>query len=68
MTNGKENPNMNKFKKAACTNIQVQANAPTPMHVAHMDGVPVITTMSLSFMECDIIIRQDHEEVGGQGY
>ena len=20
------------------------------------------------FMECDIIIRQDHEEVGGQGY
>ena len=68
MTNGKENPNMNKFKKAACTNIQVQANAPTPMHVAHMDGVPIITTLSLSFMECDIIIRQDHEEVGGQGY
>ena len=68
MTGKEENRNMNRFKKAACTNVQVQANATTPMHVAHLEGVPVITTMVLSFMEVDIVMREDHEKVGGQGY
>ena len=68
MTGKEKNRNMNQFKKAACTNIQVQANAPTPMHVAHQNGVPIITTMVLSFMEVDIIMREDHEKVKGQGF
>ena len=68
MTGKEENRNMNRFKKAACTNVQVQANATTPMHVAHLEGVPIITTMVLSFMEVDIVMREDHEKVGGQGY
>ena len=68
MTGKSKNRNMNQFKKAACTNIQVQANPATPMHVAHLEGVPVITTMVLSFMEVDIIMREDHEKTGGQGF
>ncbi len=68
MTGGSENKNMNKFKKAACVGIEVKANDGTDMHVAHDGGVPIITTMSLQFQEVDIITRQDHEKVGGQGY
>jgi len=67
-TGQEDNKNMNKFKKAACTNVQVQANSNTDMHVAHAGGVPIVTSMSLSFMEVDIITREDHEAVGGQGY
>ncbi len=68
MTGKGENKNMNRFKKAACTNVQVQANSSTPMHVAHDGGVPIITSLSLNFMEVDIITRKDHTDVGGQGY
>jgi hypothetical protein len=68
MTGGKENPNMNKFKKAACVGVTVQANPQTTMHVAHADGMPIETVMSLNFREVDIITREDHTNVGGQGY
>ena len=65
---GADNPNMNKFKKAALKNVTVQANPQTDMHVAHPGGVPVSTAMSLEFMEVDIITRQDHFAAGGQGF
>ena len=68
MSGGKENQFMNKFKRAACTSVTVQANTQTSMHVAHDQGVPVETVMSLSFREVDIITRQDHEAVMGQGF
>ena len=68
MTGQSVNKNMNRFKKAACTNVQVQANSPTPMHVAHLGGVPIITSLQLTFTEVDIITRKDHTDVGGQGY
>ena len=68
MSGRSENKNMNRFKKAACTNVQVQANQPTSMHVAHEGGVPIVTSIQLTFTEVDIITRQDHEKVGGQGY
>ena len=69
MTGGKPNPNMNKFKKAACTSVTIQANPQTSMHVAHEDGMPIETSMSLSFREVDIIVRGDHDENGAnQGY
>lgn len=68
MSGGQENPNMNKFKKAACTAVSVQANPQTSMHVAHVDGMPIETTMSLNFKEVDIITREDHTNAGGQGY
>ncbi len=68
MSGGQENKNMNKFKKAACTAVSVQANPQTSMHVAHLDGMPIETTMSLAFKEVDIITREDHINAGGQGY
>ena len=68
MTGGMENKNMNRFKKAACTSVTVQANPQTAMHVAFDDGMPVETVMALSFKEVDVITRQDHEEVQGQGF
>mgnify|MGYP003124890414 CR=1 FL=1 len=63
-----ENKNMNQFKKAACTSINVTANSQTEMHVAHEQGVPISTSLQLTFQEVDIITRQDHEAVQGQGY
>ena len=60
MSGSSVNRNMNEFKLAACTNVAVQANPQTPMHVAHFDGMPVVTGLQLSFMEVDIITREDH--------
>ena len=68
MTGGKPNPNMNKFKKAACVGVTVQANPQTSMHVAHDDGMPIETVMTLNFKEVNIITRKDHDEEGNQGY
>ena len=66
---GGENQFMNKFKPAACTNVAVVANQGTDMHVSHAsDGSPIQTSISLDFMEVEIITRKDHETAGGQGY
>ena len=65
---GGENQFMNKFKPAACTAVAVQANQGTDMHVSHVDGSPVQTTLTLDFMEVEIITRIDHQNAGGQGY
>ena len=66
---GEVNQFMNRFKPAACTAVAVQANQGTDMHVSHMtDGSPIQTSMSLNFMEVEIITRQDHIDKGGQGY
>lgn len=68
MTNGNENQNMNFFKKAVLTNIQVQANPSSDMHNSFSDGMPVITALSLAFQEVDIITREDHQSGGNQGF
>ena len=66
---GQDNPNMNKFKKAACVGVTVAANPQTTMHVAHEDGMPIETVMSLNFREVDIITRRDHQQGGrNQGF
>lgn len=62
------NPFMNKFKKAALTNVAVQANSTTDMHLAYVDDAPIITSLALSFMEVDIITRNDQQQAGGQGF
>lgn len=61
MTNGKKNMNMNQFKKCALTNISVQANPTSDLHQSFLDGMPVVTSMTLAFQEVDIIVREDHE-------
>lgn len=69
MTGGKPNQYMNAFKRAACMNVAVQNNQGMNMHMSFEDGMPIITTLSLSFMEVDVITRDDHEASGTQvGY
>jgi hypothetical protein len=61
MSNGKPNKNMNQFKRAACMSVAVQNNQGMNMHMSFNDGMPIVTTMALSFMEVDVITRNDHE-------
>ena len=68
MTGSGKNKSMNRFKRAALSAVAVQANRESEMHVAYDEGVPVSTTIGLSFQEVDVITREDHEDVGGQGY
>ena len=53
---------MNEFKRMACVDVAVQANASTNMHQSFVDGMPISTTLNLTFQEVDIITRNDHEE------
>ena len=64
-----KNKMMNAFKRAALSNISVQANPSSDMHASFADGMPVTTSIGLVFQEVDIITRQDHAESGTlQGY
>jgi len=62
MTGGSLNKNMNEFKVAALTNVTVQANPTQNMHMSFEDGMPVVTTLSLQFMEVDVVTRDDQEK------
>ena len=69
MSGGSLHQHMNVFKKAACTSVAVQANPSSDMHNSFVDGMPVVTQLSLSFQEVDIIVREDHENAGNlQGF
>lgn len=69
MSGGSLHPHMNVFKKAACTSVAVQANPSSDMHNAFTDGMPVVTQLSLTFQEVDIITRNDHMSAGNlQGF
>ena len=59
---------MNRFKPAALTDINVQANPDTNMHATYDDGTPIVTSLGLTFMETDVITSEDHKAAGGQGY
>ena len=66
---GTKNVHMNAFKRAALSNITVQANPSSDMHAAFSDGMPVTTSLGLVFQEVDIITREDHDSAGTlQGY
>lgn len=58
---------MNKFKRAALTKVSVQANPTTDMHSTYTDGMPTSTSMALSFLEVDVVMREDHIRHKGQG-
>ena len=59
---------MNRFKTAALVSVAVQANPTSDMHATYTDGMPVVTSMKLEFLENDVILREDHDEAGGQGF
>ena len=50
----------NKFKPAALTNINVQYNAGLDQHMTFDDGSPIVTGMTLSFVEVELVTRKDH--------
>lgn len=52
---------MNKFKRAACTNIGVAYNQGLDMHATFSNGYPLRTDLQLNFHEVDIITRRDHQ-------
>ena len=56
------NKNMNEFKRAAMTNIQVQSNPGLPSYSTFDNGMPVLTALSMTFTEVDLILRSDHEQ------
>lgn len=70
MHKNSQNRYMNSFKRAALTNVQVQANPSSDMHVTFDDGMPIVTSLGLTFQEVDIITREDHLTEAGnfQGY
>ena len=53
---------MNKFKPCAMTSFETQDNAASDGHYTYIDGVPVSTSIRMSFSEVDIVTREDHEE------
>ena len=69
MSGGSINKNMNQFKRCALLGVTVQANPSSNMHQSLVDGMPVMTSMSLAFQEVDIILREDHTgSDSNQGY
>ena len=69
MTGGAQNRYMNAFKKCALMGVTVQYNAGSDMHQTFTDGMPVTTSLQLSFQEVDIILSDDHDQAGTvQGY
>jgi len=64
MSGSGPNKNMNAFKKAALTDVAVQNNQGMNMHMSFEDGMPIITTLTLTFTEVDVITREDHLKSG----
>ena len=65
---GQDHRFMNKFKRAALADINVSYNAGLPFHSSFVDGMPVKTDMTLSFLEVDILTREDHEGAQSVGF
>jgi hypothetical protein len=59
---------MNKFKPCAMTSFELQDNGSSDSHYTFVDGVPVSTSIRMTFSEVDIITRKDHEEGGPRGF
>ena len=62
------NATMNYFKRAALTNVAVQANSGLTMHSSHADGQPITYNMALNFTEVDLVLREDHASGGAIGF
>ena len=56
---GKCKQYMNKFKTAALTSVDVTYNAGLDQHMTFEDGSPIVTSISLQFLEAELITRKD---------
>ena len=59
---GKAGEYMNKFKQAALRDVAVDYNSGLPMHMTFPSGMPITTTLQLSFTECQFVFREDHQQ------
>ena len=66
MMNGTIHPFMNRFRRSAMSDINITYNAGLPFHSTFDNGMPVKTDMTLSFLEVDIITREDHENANNR--
>ena len=57
---GKVEGKMGQFKKCALVSVNTQDNAGLSMHSTFSDGSPLKTDIALTFLETDVITRQDH--------
>jgi len=57
---GKVEGKMGQFKKCALVSVTTQDNAGLSMHSTFSDGSPLKTDIALTFLETDVITRQDH--------
>ena len=64
MSGGVKNKNMNAFKRSALRNVTTVANQGLTTHMSFPNGMPVTTSMSLSFLEVDVVTREDHDKAG----
>jgi len=55
------NSKYNKFKPAACMNVNVDYNGALDEYMTFEDGSPIQISMSLQFKEVEIVLRKDHE-------
>ena len=65
MSGGGQNPYQNKFKPAACTSVVVTDNAGVGFYSAHKGGAAIETSLTLNFMEVDVITKDDHTGLRG---
>jgi hypothetical protein len=57
----------NKFKPAALIDINVDYNPGLSSHMTFEDQSPIVTAMTLTFLESELITRKDHQS-GRTGY
>lgn len=54
------NSKYNRFKPAACMNVNVDYNGALDEYMTFEDGSPIQISMSLQFKEVEIVLRKDH--------
>jgi len=57
-----QNLNLNEFKKCACVNVAVTNNQNVKGYMSFENGMPIQTSLTLSFTEVDVITRNDQQE------
>ena len=61
------NQYMGKFKPAALTSVTVDYNSGLSQFMTFTSGMPIVTSLQLSFTEVEYVFRKDHQE-GLVGY
>lgn len=60
--------NVNPFKRAVLSNVNVDYNSGLNSHMTFDDGEPILIALTLTFREVDYVTRDDHDKARGAGY